>query len=146
MDDDINLTYIAVIVNIITLVLFIKSKKRDKCLLFIMLIGQLILISGEGDKNLDKIQLSHILFVLTIIIGSVYFNEKQNLIFIGILIIIRFITRYIYDDCLFLLSNHNNEFEFETIVHEYINWDIVFMIALLIISYRLFKDKISNNL
>ena len=146
MDDDINLTYIAVIVNIITVVLFIKSKKRDKCLLFIMLIGQLILISGEGDKNLDKIQLSHILFVLTIIIGSVYFNEKQNLIFIGILIIIRFITRYIYDDCLFLLSNHNNEFEFETIVHEYINWDIVFMIALLIISYRLFKDKISNNL
>ena len=146
MDDDINLTYIAVIVNIITLVLFIKSKKRDKCLLFIMLIGQLILISGEGDKNLDKIQLSHIFFVLTIIIGSVYFNEKQNLIFIGILIIIRFITRYIYDDCLFLLSNHNNEFEFETIVHEYINWDIVFMIALLIISYRLFKDKISNNL
>ena len=146
MDDDINLTYIAVIVNIITLVLFIKSKKRDKCLLFIMLIGQLILISGEGDKNLDKIQLSHILFVLTIIIGSVYFNEKQNLIFIGILIIIRFITRYIYDDCLFLLSNHNNEFEFETIVHEYINWDIVFLFSLIIISYRLFKDKISNNL
>ena len=146
MDDDINLTYIAVIVNIITLVLFIKSKKRDKCLLFIMLIGQLILISGEGDKNLDKIQLSHILFVLTIIIGSVYFNEKQNLIFIGILIIIRFITRYIYDDCLFLLSNHNNEFEFEIIVHEYINWDIVFLLSLIIISYRLFKDKISNNL
>lgn len=146
MNDDINLIYPAILTNIITLVLFIKSKTRDKWLLFIMLIGQLILISREGDKNLDKIQLSHIFFVLTIIIGSVYFNEKLNLIFIGILIIIRFITRYIYDDCLFLLSNHNNEFEFETIVHEYINWDIVFMIALLIISYRLFKDKISNNL
>lgn len=146
MDDDINLIYPAILTNIITLVLFIKSKTRDKWLLFIMLIGQLILISGEGDKNLDKIQLSHIFFVLTIIIGSVYFNEKLNLIFIGILIIIRFITRYIYDDCLFLLSNHNNEFEFETIVHEYINWDIVFLLSLIIISYRLFKDKIFSNL
>ena len=146
MDDDINLIYLAILTNIITLVLFIKSKTRDKWLLFIMLIGQLILISGEGDKNLDKIQLSHIFFVLTIIIGSVYFNEKLNLIFIGILIIIRFITRYIYDDCLFLLSNHNNEFEFETIVHEYINWDIVFLLSLIIISYRLFKDKIFSNL
>ena len=146
MDDDINLIYPAILTNIITLVLFIKSKTRDKCLLFIMLIGQLILISGESDKNLDEIQISHILFVLTILIGSVYFNEKYNLVFIGILILLRFITRYIYDDCLFLLSNHNNEFEIETIVHEYINWDIVFLFSLIIISYRLFKDKISNNL
>ena len=66
-----------------------------------MIIGQLILISGESDKNLDKIQISHILFTLTIIICSVYFNEKHNLVFIGILILLRFITRYIYDDCLF---------------------------------------------
>ena len=146
MDDDINLIYPAILTNIITLILFIKSQTHDKCLLFIMLMGQLILISGESDKNLDKIQLSHIFFVLTIIIGSIYFNEKQNLTFIGILIIIRFITRYIYDDCLFLLSNHNTEFEFETIVHEYINWDIVFLFSLLIISYRLFKDKIFSNL
>jgi len=64
-----------------------------------MIIGQLILISGEINKILDKIQISHILFTLTIIIGSVYFYEKQNLVFIGILIILRFITRYIYDDC-----------------------------------------------
>jgi hypothetical protein len=143
--DDINLICPAIITNIITLLLFLNSKSHDKYLLFTMIIGQLILISGESDKNLDKIQISHILFTLTIIIGSVYFNEKQNLIFIGILIIIRFITRYIYDDCLFLLSNHNNEFEFETIVHEYINWDIVFLFSLIIISYRL-KDKIFNNL
>ena len=146
MDDNINLIYPAILTNIITTLLFLNSKSHDRILLFIMLIGQLILISGESDKNLDKIQLSHIFFVLTIIIGSVYFNEKQNLIFIGILIIIRFITRYIYDDCLFLLSNHNTEFEFETIVHEYINWDIVFLFSLLIISYRLFKDKIFSNL
>ena len=145
MNDNINLIYLAVITNIITLLLFLNSKLHDKYLLFIMIIGQLILISGETDKNLDKIQISHIFFVLTILIGSIYFNEKQNLIFIGIIILIRFITRYIYDDCLFLLSNHNNEFEFEKEIHKYINWNIVFIITFIIISYRLFKDKISIN-
>ena len=143
---EVNLIYPAILTNLITILLFLNSKTRDKCLLFAMIIGQLILISGESDesdKNLDKIQISHILFTLTIIIGSVYFNEKYNLVFIGILILLRFITRYIYDDCLFLLSNQNNEFEFEN-HFDFINWDIVFFISLLIISYRLFKDKIIN--
>ena len=146
MKDNINLIYPAVLTNIITILLFLNSKLHDRYLLFVMIIGQLILISGESDesdKNLDKIQISHILFTLTIIIGSVYFNEKYNLVFIGILILLRFITRYIYDDCLFLLSNQNNEFEFEN-HFDFINWDIVFFISLLIISYRLFKDKIIN--
>lgn len=142
MKDNINLIYPAVLTNIITILLFLNSKLHDRYLLFVMIIGQLILISGESDKNLDKIQISHILFTLTIIIGSVYFNEKYNLVFIGILILLRFITRYIYDDCLFLLSNNQREFDIETDIHKYINWDIVFFISLLIISYRLFKDKI----
>tara|TARA_Y100001970_G_C14165551_1_gene821070 strand:+ start:626 stop:1060 length:435 start_codon:yes stop_codon:yes gene_type:complete len=143
--DDINLIYPAVLTNLITLLLFLNSKSHDKCLLFIMIIGQIILISGESDKNLDKIQLSHILFVLTILIGSVYFKEKRNLIFIGILIILRFITRYIYDDCLFNMSSNHYEFDIETNIHKYINWNIIFMITLIIISYRL-KDKIFSNL
>lgn len=141
MNDTINLIYPAILTNIITLLLFLNSKKHDKYLLFLMIIGQLILISGESDKNVDKIQISHILFVLTILIGSVYFNEKHNLYFIGILIILRFITRYIYDDCLFLLSNNHREFNIESYIHNYINWDIIFSISLIIIFYRL-KDKI----
>ena len=106
------------------------------------IIGQLILISGESDKNLEKIEISHILFTLTIIIGSVYFYESHNLYFIGILILLRFITKYIYDGCLFLLSNQNYEYDIEKYIDEYINWNIVFIISLIIISYRLFKDKI----
>jgi hypothetical protein len=145
MKDNINLIYPVVLTNIITILLFINSKIHDRYLLFLMIIGQLILISGESDKNVDKIQTSHILFTLTIIIGSVYFNEKHNLVFIGILILLRFITRYIYDDCLFNLSSNHHEFDIETDIHKYINWDIVFFITLLIISYRLFKDKIFNN-
>ena len=142
---EVNLIYPAILTNLITILLFLKSHLHDRFLLFAMIIGQLILISGESDesdKNLDKIQISHILFTLTIIIGSVYFNEKYNLVFIGILIILRFITRYIYDDCLFLLSSNHHEFDIETDIHKYINWDIVFMIALITIFLRLFKDKI----
>jgi len=142
MEDNINLIYPAILTNIITILLFLNSRLHDRYLLFIMIIGQLILISGESDKNLDKIQISHILFTLTIIIGSVYFNEKHNLIFIGILILLRFITRYIYDDCLFLLSSNHHKFDIETDIHKYINWDIIFFISLLVISFRLFKDKI----
>jgi hypothetical protein len=106
-----------------------------------MIIGQLLLISGESDKNLEKIEISHILFTLTIVIGSVYFNEKHNLYLIGILILLRFITRYIYEECLFNLSNQKYEFEFED-NFKFINWDIVFFLSLILISFRLFKDKI----
>ena len=137
---DINLICPAIMTLLITLLLFLKSKPHDRYLLFVMIIGQLILISGESEKNLNKIQISHIFFVLTILIGSVFFKEKQNLIFIGILVLLRIITRYIYDDCLFLLSGNNHQFEFETIIHEYINWDIVFFVSLMIILYRLLKN------
>ena len=139
---DVNLIYPAILTNLITILLFLNSHLHDRILLFIMIIGQLILISGESDKNLDKIQISHILFTLTIIIGSVYFYEKHNLVFIGILILLRFITRYIYDDCLFNLSSNHHEFDIETNINKYINWDIIFFISLLILSFRLFKDKI----
>ena len=138
---EVNLIYPAVLANLITILLFMNSKLHDRYLLFIMIIGQLILISGESDKNLEKIQISHILFTLTIIIGSVYFNEKNNLYLIGILILIRFITRYIYEECLFYLSNQKYEFEFED-NFKFINWDIVFFLSLILISFRLFKDKI----
>ena len=138
---EVNLIYPAIVTNLITILLFMNSKLHDKYLLFTMIIGQLILISGESDKNLEKIELSHILFTLTIVIGSVYFTEKYNLYFIGILILLRFITRYIYEECLFILSNQKYEFEFED-NFKFINWDIVFFLSLILISFRLFKDKI----
>ena len=67
-------------------------------------------------------------------------------IIIGILILLRFITRYIYDDCLFLLSNNHLEFDIERDIHKYINWDIVFFISLLIISFRLLKNYYFDNI
>ena len=141
MDDNMNLIYPAIVTNLITILLFMNSKLHDRYLLFIMIIGQLLLIIGESDKNLEKIQISHILFTTSLTFGSVYFNEKHNLYLIGILILIRFITRYIYEECLFNLSNQKYEFEFED-NFKFINWDIVFFLSLILISFRLFKDKI----
>jgi hypothetical protein len=106
-----------------------------------MIIGQLLLISGESDKNLEKIEISHILFTLTIVIGSVYFNEIHNKIFVLTLLLITISSRYILSECLFNLSNQKYEFEFED-NFKFINWDIVFFLSLILISFRLFKDKI----
>lgn len=145
---DINLIYPAIITQLITLLLFLKSKPHDRYLLFVMIIGQLILISGESggrggrgesDKNIDKIQISHIIFTLSIAFGSLYFKETHNLYLIGILILLRFITRFIYEDCLFLMSNSQHRFEIEE-NFEFINWNIVFFISLMIILYRLLKN------
>src|SRR5210317_476475 len=145
MSDSINLIYPAIITNIITLFLFIHSKSQDQMLLLVMIIGQLVLISGESDKNLDKIQLSHILFTTTLIFGSLYFNEIHNKIFVFSLLLVTIVSRYILEGCLFNMSNSYHEFDIEIDIHKYINWDIVFFISLLIISYRLFKDKIISN-
>ena len=146
---DINLICPAIITQLITLLLFLKSKPHDRYLLFVMIIGQLILISGESDgesdgegeseKNLNKIQISHIIFTLSIAFGSLYFKESHNLYLIGILILLQFITRFIYEDCLFNMSNSHHKFEFER-NFEFINWNIVFFVSLMIILYRLLKN------
>ena len=142
---DINLICPAITTLLITLLLFLKSKPHDRYLLFVMIIGQLILISGESDgeseseKNLNKIQISHIIFTLSIVFGSLYFKESHNLYLIGILILLRFITRFIYEDCLFNMSNSHHKFEIEE-NFEFINWNLVFFVSLMIILYRLLKN------
>ena len=140
MSDSINLIYPAIITNILTLFLFTKSKLHDQILLLLMIIGQLILLSRESDKNLDKIQLSHILFTTSLTFGSLYFNEIHNQIFVLILLLITIISRYILSECLFNMSNSHHEFEFES-SFDFINYDYLFYISIIILSYRLFKDK-----
>ena len=113
MKDNINLIYPAVLTNIITILLFLNSKLHDRYLLFVMIIGQLILISGNIFNNGKLIELSHILFIILIIIGSYYLKQKQNLYFIGVLLSILFITRNLYGDkCLFHLNSNNYRFDF----------------------------------
>ena len=142
--NDINLFYPAIITNIITVLLLLNSKLHDRYLLFVMVIGQSILINGESDKNLDKIQISHILFTTSLIFGSLYFNEIHNQIFVFSLLLVTIVSRYILEGCLFNMSNSHHEFEFES-VFDFINYDYLFYISIIILSYRLFKDKIISN-
>lgn len=144
---DINLIYPAIIVQLITFMLFLKSKAHDRYLLFVMIVGQLILISGESDKSSDsdesdknvrKIEISHILYVSTILLGSLYFDEKLNLLFLLLCSIVTLATRQYYNDCLFLMSNGNYEFEIYKDLP--INYDYLFLTSLMIISYRLLKN------
>jgi len=136
--NDINLFYPAIITNIITVLLLLNSKLHDRYLLFVMVIGQSILINGESDKNLDKIQISHILFTTSLIFGSLYFNEIYNQIFVLILLLITIISRYILSECLFNMSNSHHEFEFES-SFDFINYDYLFYISIIILSYRLIQ-------
>jgi hypothetical protein len=135
---DINLIYPAIIVQLITFMLFLKSKAHDRYLLFVMIIGQLMLISGESNKNFRKIEISHILYVSTILLGSLYFEAKFNLQFLLFCVIVTLATRQYYNDCLFLMSNENYEFEIYKDLP--INYDYLFLISLMIISYRLLKN------
>ena len=138
---DVNLIYPAILTNIITLLLFLNSKNHDRRLLFIMIIGQLILINGESVKNQDKIQLSHIIFTTSLTFGSLYFHEIHNKIFVFVLLLITIISRCVLSECLFNMSSSYHEFKFEK-SFDFINYDYLFFTSIIIITYRLFKDKI----
>ena len=134
-----NLLIPAIFVNLITLAFFLHSKLHDSYLLLIMIIGQLILIDGEVKKNREKIQVSHILFTVTLLIGLFYFNEFHNKIFILIVLGITLSTRYIYSECAFNLSNDHYKFDFEKYI-EFINWGDIYKICFFIIIYRIIND------
>lgn len=136
---DINLIYPAIVTNIITILLFLNSHLHDRILLFIMIIGQLILISGNIFNNKKLIELSHILFIILIIIGSYYFKQKQNLYFIGVLLSILFISRYLYNGkCLFHLNSNNYRFD---LIENYFDWDWINILKMIFIYliYRLWN-------
>ena len=130
----VNLLIPAIIVNLITLFLFLKSNLHDRCLLLIIIIGQLILISGEISKNRMKIQISHFFYALTLITGSVYFNEFHNKLFILICLFVTIITRKLFSGCLFDMSSNYYQFEIEEYID--LDWGIIYMIIFLITIYR----------
>tara|TARA_B100001093_G_C26854003_1_gene1026515 strand:+ start:5174 stop:5584 length:411 start_codon:yes stop_codon:yes gene_type:complete len=133
-----NLIYPAIITHLITIGLFISSKKHDQYLLLMMLIGQLFFIGGEINKNVKAIEISHIFFTLSIVIGPFYFKENKNLYFVGLSILVRFITYFIYEDCLFDIIGDHYEFNFVTKLNQYINWHLVYLVSSLVIIYRLY--------
>lgn len=121
--------------------LYCKSKDHDRKLLLFAIIGNLILIFGECQKMSIKnktnseelrikqiIQISHIIFVITVVFGSIYYKENHNLCFTLFLILMYYITNIIFNGCVFRKSADNYKFKIEQL-WKFINWDIIFYIA-----------------
>jgi len=135
---EINFLYITILVNIITSYLLLISKSNDKYLLLFGLVGQYILIYGKLYKNDLMIRISHLFFTLVVVIGSFCICEKNNLLLIIVLIISRFLSYLLFDGCLFNIISNNHILNIEKItkIHDYINWNYVYTILLIISVYR----------
>ena len=104
-----DLTLPCLIFMIITVYLYYHSKTNDKYLLSIMIFGQFILLFGSLIKNDILIEIAHIVFWISIIIGIFFFKEKYNKYFVVFLLSSILLTRQYFGDCLFLMANGNKK-------------------------------------
>lgn len=137
----VNLLIPAILSLPIYIKLYCRSKGHDRKLLLFAIIGNLILIFGEYQKmgiinktNTEElrikqtVQISHIMFVITAIFGSIYYKENHNLYFTIFMILLYYITNIIFNGCLFRKSADNYKFKIEQL-WKFINWDFIFYIA-----------------
>jgi hypothetical protein len=132
-----DLTLPCLIFMIITIYLYYHSKTNDKYLLSIMIFGQFILLFGSLIKNDYLIEIAHIVFWISIIIGIFFFKEKYNKYFIVFTLLIILLTRQYFGDCLFLMANGNKK-----LINLNIDYDkfVYFLLFILIVK------ELLNNL
>ena len=81
---------------------------KDRCILYFAIYGQILLILSLLKSKSFLIEVSHLMFGLTILlILFCSFNPYLNLFCYNI-ILLTLITRYIYGGCLLLNCNENN--------------------------------------
>lgn len=114
------------------LLLFNTNFLYDKIILSIMIIGQCILIYSSIYKNNILIEISHIIYFITIILGTLFFKDIKNNIFLLIILLITLITRYYYKDCLFNKSSNNT-----IIININMNFDLIYILLLIIVLCKL---------
>lgn len=126
------LTIPCILYLIITILLLYNTNfLYDKIILSIMIFGQLLLLYGSIYNNNNIIEISHILYFLTIILGALLFKDIKNKLFILFILLITILTRYYYKDCLFYISNNNTKF-----INININFNIIYGILLIIVIYK----------
>ena len=129
---NVNLFIFCFIILVITIYLYINSNTSDKYLLSIIIFGQLLLLSGCTIKNNILIEIAHIVFILSIIVGVFYFKEILNLYYLLGIIIFTLLTRKYFNGCLFLIANNNTN-----LINIDINFDYIYIPLLLITIYKL---------
>ena len=127
-----NILLICLIAHIITLYLYKKSiDSNDKKILLFMILGQIICFYGYYSKNNKIIELSHIIFFISIILGSLFFKEKYNKLYVLIVLIATVISRIMFNDCLFRIVNKNTKLINLNLPH-----GLIYNILLIVIIYR----------
>ena len=132
---NINLICPCIIYLIYTLYLLKNCKTNDKYILIIMILGQLILLCGSLLKNNILIEISHIIYTITIILGVLFFTENINNIFLFIIILITLITRKYFEDCLFNIASNST-----ILINIDINFDHIYIPFFIIIIYKLIDN------
>ena len=121
-----NLTLPCLLYLIITILLLLNTNfLYDKIILFIMIIGQCILLYSSIYKNNILIEISHIIYFITIVLGALFFKDIKNNIFLLIILLITLLTRYYYKECLFNISSNNT-----IIININMNFNIIYILLL----------------
>tara|TARA_B110000208_G_C11474105_1_gene323285 strand:- start:6 stop:407 length:402 start_codon:yes stop_codon:yes gene_type:complete len=131
-----NILLICLIAHIVTLYLFKNSKvSNDKKILLFMILGQIICFYGYYSKNNKIIELSHIIFFISIILGSLFFKEKYNKLYVLIVLIATVISRIMFNDCLFSIVNKNTKLINLNLPH-----GLIYNVLLIVIIYRVLTN------
>ena len=132
---EVNLTIPCLLFMIVTIYLYCISKTNDKYLLGVMIFGQVLLLIGSILKNYYLIDISHIIFLLTIIIGVFVFQEKYNKYLVAFSLLATLSTRKYFDDCLFLMATDNKKIiNVDELID--INWDKIFSFLLFLLIIK----------
>ena len=128
-----NLFLPCLIVSLITYkLLLISNNKIDKNILNVIFLGQKILLFSSIFKLNKLIEISHYIYSISLVIGTLFFKEKYNLLFILATLLVTIATRNYYNDCLFYMANDNTE-----IID--INFDYIVYSCIIICLYKLYK-------
>ena len=132
-----NILLICLFAHIITLYLYKESKEsNDKKILLFMILGQIICFYGYYSKNNRIIELSHIIFFISIILGSLFFKEKYNKLYVLIVLIATIISRIMFHDCLFSIVNKNTKLININLPH-----GLIYNVLLIVIIYRILNSN-----
>ena len=127
------LFFLCLIVNIITIRLYLNSiDKNDKKILLFMIMGQFISMYGYLFDEKKLIELSHIIFFISLVLGSLFFKSKYNKLLILATLIITIISREILNDCLFCIASDNTK-----LINIILPYDIIYNILLIMIIIKI---------
>ena len=82
-------------------------------------------------ENDNLIEITHIVFWISIIIGVFFFKEKYNIYFIVFTLLITLLTRQYFGDCLFLMANNNKK-----LININIDYDKFILFILFILIFK----------